>query len=127
MKSFYLAALAALVAAPSFASQNGANDYLMTLTPKGRAEMLGKVIGDGCKGKTVFYMGSMDDSAHEHPPLSGHEHDAFWSARCTNGKSYMVEVHPTGDGQILECSALEALHAGHCFQKLYLISASSPS
>jgi len=79
--------------------------------------MLGKVVGEGCIGKKAFYMGSMDEHSHKEPPIEGTEHDAFWSIKCTNGKSYSVEVHPQGDGKVLECSMLKMLHAGECFQK----------
>jgi len=109
-----------LLASTAIASQNGANDYLMTLSPNEQAKMLGKVVGEGCRGKIAFYQGSADDHAprqNEIPPLSGHEHDAIWSVKCANGKSYSIGVHPKGDGQVIECSALEALHAGQCFRK----------
>ena len=109
-----------LLASVADASENGANDYLMTLSPNEQAKMLGKVVGEGCRGKIAFYQGSADDHAprpNEIPPLSSHEHDAIWSVKCANGKSYSVGVHPKGDGQVIECSVLEALHGGHCFKK----------
>jgi hypothetical protein len=102
----------------SYSSQNGANDYLMTLSAQGQADMLAKVVGQGCIGKIAFYMGSADDP---HPkgvaPISGSEHDSFWSLKCSNQKSYVITVSPGGEGKVLECSVLEATHAGHCFKK----------
>jgi hypothetical protein len=84
--------LIATAAAPSVASENGANDYLLSLPLKGRAGMLGKVVGEGCSGKTTFYMGRMDDYPHKEPPLSGGEHSAFWSVKRTNGRSLLLRL-----------------------------------
>src|ERR1700720_4585125 len=103
-----------LLASTAIASENGANDYLMTLSPKEQAKMLGKVVGEGCRGNIAFYQGSADDHAprpNEISAISGHEHDGIWSVKCTNGKSYSVGVQPKGDAQVIECSVLEALHA----------------
>jgi hypothetical protein len=120
-KHLLTAALISLFHPAFAASQNGANDYLMTLSPKGQAAMLGKVVGEGCIGRIAFYMGSMDDPHASHSndvsPLLGTEHDAYWSIRCTNGKSYAVGVNPRGEGKVLECPVPEAIHAGHCFKK----------
>jgi hypothetical protein len=102
------------------ASANGANDYLMTLSPNDQAKMLGKVVGDGCRGKKAFYQGSVGDHAlraNEIPPLAGHEHDAIWSLKCADGRAFSVGVIPNGQSQVLECAVLEALHGGHCFKK----------
>ena len=109
-----------LLVSTAIASQNGANDYLMTLSPNEQAKMLGKVVGEGCRGKIAFYQGSTDDHAprpNEIPLQPGHEHDSIWSVKCANGKSYSVGVYPKGDSSVIECPVLEALHAGHCFQK----------
>lgn len=90
----------------------------MTLSAQGQADMLAKVVGEGCIGKIAFYMGSADDP---HPKgvaaISGSEDDSFWSLKCSNQKSYVITVSPGGEGKILECSVLEAMHAGHCFKK----------
>ncbi len=112
----------ALILAPTIvlASDNGAQDYLMTLTPKGQAQMLGKAVGEGCIGKVAFYQGSVGDhtsSPQDAPILPGHEHDAIWSVKCSNGKSFSVSVHPGGDSQILDCKMLETIGGGHCFKK----------
>lgn len=102
------------------ASENRANDYLLSITPKEQAKMLDKVVGGGCKGKIAFYQGSTDDHlprANDAPVLPGHEYDSFWNVMCANGKSYSVSVSPRGAGQVLECSVLEAVGGGHCFKK----------
>ena len=110
----------AVFAAATLASDNGANDYLLTLTPSSQAKMLGKVASKDCKGKLAIYQGSVGDHApgpNDAPIIPGHEHDSIWSVKYTNGKSYSVSVHPKGDSQVLECSVLEAIHGGHCFKK----------
>ena len=43
----------------------------MTLSAKEQAKMLGKVVGEGCRGKTAFYQGSMDDQSTVHRFRSG--------------------------------------------------------
>jgi hypothetical protein len=115
---------AATATAPSSGVQNPANDWLLSQSSTGQADMLGKVVGDGCKGKTPFYQGNMKSGASSStdtrpklPVLPGTENDAFWSIRCYDGRSYEVEVHPDGSGKVLECSALKAMGAGECFKK----------
>lgn len=120
-KHLLAAVITLLFAVPASASENRANDYLKTLSPKGQAQQLSKVVGEGCIGKTAFYMGSGDDPHAEHandiPSIAGNEHNAFWSVRCTNGKSFAVMVRPDGNGRVIECPLLEAMHGGHCFKR----------
>jgi hypothetical protein len=98
---------------------NGANDWLLAQSNAGRADMLGKVVGERCKGKTAYYQGTSKSSSQglKMATLPGTENDAFWSVQCTDGRSYEVEVHPDGSGQVLECSVLKSMHAGECFRK----------
>ena len=101
--------IATFLFVPQALAQNGANAYLLSLAPNARAQMLGKVVGDRCVGKETFYMGI---------GTSGFSRDkAFWSVRCQDGRSYVVEAHPDGTSKVLECAALKALHAGECFKK----------
>ncbi|HEU5047052.1 MAG TPA: hypothetical protein VFT64_04330 [Rickettsiales bacterium] len=111
---------AILYSCPAISSENKANDYLLSLSPTGQAQMLGRVVGEGCKGRKAFYMGS----AYLHTPKSGElpippedEYTASWSVKCANGKNYVVGVDPTGKGKVLECAMLEKMHAGKCFKK----------
>jgi hypothetical protein len=92
--------------------KNGANDWLLAQTPVVQADMLGKTVGERCKGKTAFYQGPIKNGL----PIPGTENDAFWSVLCMDGRSFKVEVHPDGSGQVLECSVLKALHGGECFK-----------
>jgi len=92
------------------ASKNGANDYLLSQSPSGQAALLGKVVGRGCVGKSVFYMGM--------GPTKGTRSQAFWSVKCANGATYAVEVNPDGTNQALECTAFAINNVGKCFKKL---------
>jgi Superinfection immunity protein len=104
--------------------KNGANDWLLAQPNAARADMLGKVVGDKCKGKTAFYQGTIKsdsrasvDPRSKLPTLRGTENDTFWSIMCYDGRSFEVEMHPNGSGEVLECAALKATHAGECFKK----------
>src|SRR6266700_4014639 len=91
--------LAVLFAVVIARAENGANAYLLSLTPDARAAMLGKVVGGGCVGKTTFYMGV---------GTSGSAMDkAFWSIRCQDGRAYAVQANPDGTSSVLECAALK--------------------
>jgi hypothetical protein len=104
--------------------KNSANDWLLAQPDAARAAMLGKVVGDKCKGKTAFYQGTIKSDSHASadprpklPILPGAENDTFWSIMCYDGRSFEVEVHPDGSGQVLECAVLKTMHAGECFKK----------
>jgi hypothetical protein len=112
--------LLSLFAIPAVASDNPANDYLLTISPAEQAKILATAVGSECKGKKAFYQGNADDHApgpNDAPTLPGHEHDSIWNVKCANGKSYVISVHPKGDSGVLECSVLEAMNGGHCFKK----------
>ncbi|HEY7229180.1 MAG TPA: hypothetical protein VH558_02290 [Pseudolabrys sp.] len=99
-----------IYSAPLASAQNGANAYLQSLSSSARAAMLGKIIGAGCIGTQTFYMGLGTAGLAKD--------DAFWSVRCQNGRTYVVQAHPDGKSTVLECSVLKAMHAGDCFKKL---------
>jgi hypothetical protein len=87
--------------------------------------MLGRVVragsvGDSCVGQTAFYQGNKDTK----PPtpgkerakaIKGDEGSAFWSVRCTNGKTYQVMVRPDGSGSVLDCAVWALLGGQECF------------
>jgi len=73
----FLSLLFALVSTAHAA--NGANDYLLSVSPKVQSATLGKAVGTNCTGQIAFYMG-----------LGRSEISAgkgFWSIRCTDGRS----------------------------------------
>jgi hypothetical protein len=41
--------------------KNPANDSLLAMSPRHQADILGKIAGEACKGKTAFYQGTMKD------------------------------------------------------------------
>ena len=42
-------------------ANNPANDALLAMSAQRQADILGKIVGEGCKGKTAFYQGTMKD------------------------------------------------------------------
>ncbi len=100
-----------LLAKNSNKTGNVANDRLLALGEVQQAAMLGQVVGEGCIGETAFYDGI--------GKKGGARKKAFWSVRCTDGNSYMVEIDPDANGstQVLECSVMKAVGGGECFKK----------
>ena len=91
-------------------AENGANAYLLSLAPEARATILGQAVGEGCVGKTTFYMGMAN---------SGFAKDkGFWSIRCQDGRAFVVEANPDGTSSVLECAVLKRVGGGECFKKL---------
>lgn len=88
-------------------SGNPAQDSLMSMTPERQALLLAAAVGDGCQGQDPFYMGSSGLTA-------------MWSVRCSDGRSYGVEIKPDAGGstKILTCSEMEMLAHTRCFTKL---------
>jgi hypothetical protein len=101
---------AALHATTMAYAANGANDYLLSVTPKIQVATLAKAVGANCRGQMAFYMGIGKSGMSEDK--------GFWSIRCADGRSFLVQVNPDGTSQVLECAALKALNAGTCLKKL---------
>jgi hypothetical protein len=74
--------------------------------------MLGKVVGEGCVGTSAFFMGVGDKGLGRDK--------AFWSVRCRNGKTFLVQINPDSAGStgVLECSVLKAIAGTECFKRL---------
>ena len=103
---------------------NPANDSLLAMSAQRQADMLGKIVGEGCKGKTAFYQGAMKDipqpKGDRRPQLPvppANENDTFWNVMCKNGRSYSIEVHPDGSNNVVECGMVKMVHSGECFKK----------
>jgi hypothetical protein len=91
-------------------AENAANAHLLSLAPEVRATILGETVGEGCVGKTAFYMGMAE---------SGFAKDkGFWSIRCQDNRAFVVEVNPDGTSSILECAVLMRVGGGECFKRL---------
>jgi hypothetical protein len=104
--------------------KNPANDSLLAMSPQRQADLLGKIAGEGCKGKTAFYQGTMKDlpqpKGDRRPQLPvppEHQNDTFWNVMCKNGRSYSIEVHPDGSNNVVECGIVKMFHLGECFKK----------
>ncbi len=91
-------------------SANPRNDRLSAMPEAQRAQALGNSFRRGCVGVEAFPMG-MTASGR----AKGY---AYWSVRCQNGKSYVVQIPPSVKSPIIveDCSVLEG--TGHeCFKK----------
>lgn len=60
---------------------NPAHDRLVALGTSAQASSPGQIAGEGCSGESAFYMG-MDNETR-----------AYWSVRCTNGRSYQAKFN----------------------------------
>jgi hypothetical protein len=103
---------------------NPANDSLLAMSAQHQADILGKIVGEGCKGETAFYQGTMKDlpqpKGDRRPQLPvppANENDTFWNVMCKNGRSYSIEVHPDGSNNVVECGTVKMIHLGECFKK----------
>ena len=101
-----------------------ANDSLLAMSARRQADILGKIVGGGCKGKTAFYQGRMKDipqpQSDRRPQLPvppSNENDTFWNVMCRNGRSYSIEVHPDGSNKVVECDSVKIFHLVECFKK----------
>jgi hypothetical protein len=97
---------------PPSSTGNVAHDGLVQLDPSARAKMLGSIVvssGDACTGEDSFFMG-----------INRRNVQAFWSVRCTNGKSYEVAIdgNATGSTKVLDCDILKTVPKVSCFVKL---------
>jgi hypothetical protein len=104
--------------------KNPANDSLLAMSPQQQADILGKIVGEGCQGKMAFYQGTMsnlpqpnDDRRPQLPVPPEHGNDTFWNVMCKNGRSYSVEVHPDGSNKVVDCNTVKMFHLGECFKK----------
>lgn len=106
----FLVSGAALTAAGAAGSENSRNDRLLALPQAQVAQALGNSFHRGCTGIEAFPMGVT---------ASGHARGyAYWSIRCKNGKSYVVQIppNPKSPPMVADCSVLQG--TGHeCFKK----------
>lgn len=92
------------------ASKNAANEYLLRLSPEARAAWLARTVGEWCIGTEPFQMG-----VSEVGPSTG---NAYWSFRCINGGSYIVQLDQGGHGVTIDCETFKKDAVGkECFKK----------
>ncbi len=96
--------------ARSTMAENSINARLLGLTAVEQAAILAGIVGGGCLGKAVFYMGG---------GTSGFAKDkAFWSLRCLDGREFAIEARPDGSTIVVDCAVLKTFNDGQCFEKL---------
>jgi hypothetical protein len=103
---------------------NPANDSLLAMSAQRQADILGKIVGEGCKGKRALYQGTMKDIRQpegDHRPQlpvpPTNENDTFWNVSCKNGQSYSIEIHPDGSNNVVECGMVKTYHLVECFKR----------
>ena len=91
-------------------SGNPRNDRLLAASPAQRARGLGASFHRGCVGTEAFLMGVTASGR-----AKGY---AYWSVRCKNGKSYVVQIPPDVKSPVVvaDCSALAGT-GRECFKK----------
>jgi hypothetical protein len=101
---------AAWTAAGAAGSGNPRNDRLLAMPPAQVAQALGNSFRRGCVGVEAFPMGVTTSGR-----AKGY---AYWSVRCKNGKSYIVQIPPnTKTAPIVEdCAVLQGT-GRECFKK----------
>jgi hypothetical protein len=85
------------------------NERILSLPPTQQTKVIASIVGKGCQGTSIFYMGQAEGTNND---------NALWSIKCANGKSYIVEIKAGGGTGFLECSVLDTVHGTPCFQKL---------
>jgi hypothetical protein len=116
MRARILLAAALVAAGPGWSqamaagSGNPRNDRLLAAPAEQRAQALGNSFHRGCVGVEAFPMGVTASGR-----AKGY---AYWSVRCKNGRSYVVQIPPSVKTPIIvgDCQVLEG--TGHeCFKK----------
>jgi hypothetical protein len=91
-------------------SGNSRNDRLLAMSEAQRAQALGNSFHRGCVGVEAFPMGVTAGGR-----AKGY---AYWSFRCKNGKSYVVQIPPNVKSPMIvgDCSVLNGT-GKECFKK----------
>ena len=91
-------------------SGNSRNDRLLAAPEAQRAQALGNSFHRGCVGLEAFPMGVTASGR-----AKGY---AYWSVRCKNGKSYVVQIPPNVKSPMIvaDCSVLNGT-GKECFKK----------
>lgn len=91
-------------------SGNSRNDRLLAAPEAQRAQALGNSFHRGCVGVEAFQMGVTASGR-----AKGY---AYWSVRCKNGKTYVVQIPPNVKSPMIvaECTVLNGT-GKECFKK----------
>jgi hypothetical protein len=100
----------ASVGALAAGSGNPRNDRLLATPEAQVAQALGNSFHRGCVGVEAFPMGVTTSGR-----AKGY---AYWSVRCKNGKSYVVQIPPNVKSApiVADCQALQGT-GRECFKK----------
>jgi len=97
-------------AAEPVGPHNPFNDELLKMTPPQRAAKLAEEVGNWCIGTKAFFMG-----VNHRPPRPG---SVYWSLKCANGGSYVIEIDVDGKGAAIDCPTFKEAAPGRaCFKK----------
>jgi hypothetical protein len=91
-------------------SGNPTNDRLLAVPETQRARALGSSLHKGCVGVASFPMGVTETGRARGT--------AYWSVRCKNGRSYVVQIAPDAKGSAVaaDCRVLQGT-GRECFKK----------
>ncbi|HUH83559.1 MAG TPA: hypothetical protein VLX85_03060 [Stellaceae bacterium] len=101
------AGLALGLPAATRASDNPENDTFMAYTPAQRLTFLGLAVG--CKANETFFRGLSKKPG----PTMNH---AYWAIRCTDGRTFQLDLAPDKQGFAQQCNALPA--GDDCFKPI---------
>jgi hypothetical protein len=106
----FVAAVTSCPGAMAAGSGNPRNDRLLAAPEAARAQALANSFHRGCVGVEAFPMGVTATGR-----AKGY---AYWSVRCKNGKSYVVQIPPSPRSPMIvgDCKALEGT-GSECFKK----------
>jgi hypothetical protein len=89
---------------------NSANEYLLKLPENQRAAWLARTVGNWCVATEPFLMGVAQNGAG-----AG---NAYWSFRCIEGGSFVVQLDPLGGGVAIDCETFKEDGGGkECFKR----------
>jgi hypothetical protein len=96
-------------AEPRAVPANPINAKLLSLKPAERAAELAKAVGHWCIGTEAFEMGVARTGRG-----AG---DAYWSLRCADASTWVVQIDPLGEFTAIDCAHYDA-QAGskQCFK-----------
>ncbi len=105
-------AAAALISGEAGAAGSGnpTNDRLLAMPEPQQAAALGNSLHHGCVGTEAFPMGVTASGKAKGT--------AYWSVRCKDGKSYVVQIAPNkkGSAVVADCKVLQGT-GRECFKK----------